>query len=73
VGPEPITDLSRELAKMPEVWSALLARHRARPDGRCGGCRTQVTLGQRWPCTLYRIADRARSIAAASPSAGPVP
>ena len=69
---DPSSDLSRELARMPEVWTALLVRHRAAADGRCGGCRTQVSLGQRWPCTLYRLADRARSIAISSiPSTEP--
>ena len=73
MGQDLITDLHRELAKMPEVWTALLILHHAAADGRCGGCRTQVSLGQRWPCTLYRLADRARSIAISSSTSGPAP
>ena len=60
---DPATDLPQELALMPTVWTALLAAHTIGPDGRCRGCRSPVGPGQRWPCTLYRVAARARTIA----------
>jgi hypothetical protein len=52
-----------ELAAMPEVWRALLKLHVGARDGRCRGCHSQVRVGPRWPCTLYRAAARARRIA----------
>lgn len=57
--------LPEVLATMPMVWEHLLDLHTAGADGRCRGCRTQVTVGPRWPCTLYTAAARARRIAAA--------
>ncbi len=63
-------DLSRELAKMPVVWTALLTEHTVDPNGRRRGCRSPVGPGQRWPCTLYRVAARARCIAT-TPVVGP--
>jgi hypothetical protein len=54
------------LAEVPEVWSTLLTRHTIDAAGRCRDCRSQVGPGERWPCTLYRLAASARRIASAS-------
>lgn len=62
---EPRWELPEVLAGMPEVWSTLLDRHTVDERGRCRGCRSQVGLGERWPCTLYRAAAQARRIARA--------
>lgn len=53
------------LATMPTTWGRLLDRHTAGTDGRCRGCRTQMSAGPPWPCTLYTAAARARRIASA--------
>lgn len=47
------------MAEMPEVWRRLLAAHQADRLGRCAACRTSSGSGERWPCSLQRIAREA--------------
>lgn len=62
---EPEWPFEVELARLTEVWARLLEVHVAGGDGRCRACTSQVRPADRWPCTLYRAAARARRIAAA--------
>ena len=52
----PIADV---MAGMPEVWRRLLEAHQADRLGRCSACRTSSGSGERWPCSLHRIASEA--------------
>jgi hypothetical protein len=47
---------------MPEVWRRLLAAHQPDRLGRCASCRTASGSGERWPCSLYRIASDAQRL-----------
>jgi len=47
---------------MPVVWRRLLAAHVPDRLGRCTSCRTASGSGERWPCSLHRIADDARHL-----------
>jgi len=53
---------ARELASMPATWTRLLQDHVADTDGRCRACRSQVRRGRGWPCSLYWLADQARTL-----------
>ncbi len=44
---------------MPEVWRRLIVAHVADRMGRCAACRTASGSGERWPCSLSRIASEA--------------
>jgi hypothetical protein len=50
------------MADMPGVWRRLLAAHVPDRLGRCRGCRSDTGSGERWPCSLYRIASEARRL-----------
>lgn len=50
------------MSGMPEVWRRLLAAHVADRMGRCTGCRTSSGSGERWPCSLHRIASEAERL-----------
>ena len=50
------------MAGMPEVWRRLLAAHIPDRLGRCSGCRSASGPGERWPCSLHRIASDARRL-----------
>jgi hypothetical protein len=50
------------MASMPEVWRRLLAAHGPDRLGRCTGCRTANGSGERWPCSLHRIATDAQRL-----------
>ena len=57
-----MNDVARELAGMPEVWRRLLAAHVPDRLERCTACRNSSGSGERWPCSLHRIADEARRL-----------
>ena len=48
------------MADMPEVWRRLLTAHVPDRLERCTSCRNSSGSGERWPCSLYRIADEAQ-------------
>jgi hypothetical protein len=50
------------MADMPGVWRRLLAAHVADRLGRCRGCRSDTGSGERWPCSLHRIAAEAQRL-----------
>jgi hypothetical protein len=50
------------MSGMPEVWRRLLAAHTPDRLGRCSGCRSASGPGERWPCSLHRIASDARRL-----------
>jgi hypothetical protein len=50
------------MAGMPGVWRRLLAAHVPDRLNRCTACRRAGGSGERWPCTLYRIASDARRL-----------
>ena len=50
------------MADMPGVWRRLLAAHVPDRLGRCRGCRSDTGSGERWPCSLHRIATEARRL-----------
>jgi hypothetical protein len=50
------------MADMPGVWRRLLAAHVPDRLGRCSGCRSDTGSGERWPCSLHRIAVEARRL-----------
>jgi hypothetical protein len=50
------------MADMPGVWRRLLAAHVPDRLGRCRGCRSDTGSGERWPCSLYRIAKEAQRL-----------
>ena len=47
---------------MPEVWRRLLDAHVPDRLGRCSGCRSATGSGERWPCSLHRIASDAQRL-----------
>ena len=55
----PMADL---MAEMPEVWRRLIEAHVPDRLGRCSGCRSDTGSGERWPCSLHRIATQARRV-----------
>ena len=50
------------MSGMPEVWRKLLAAHVPDRLGRCSGCRSATGSGERWPCSLHRIASDAQRL-----------
>jgi hypothetical protein len=54
--------MSELMAGMPEVFRRLLADHVPDRMGRCTACRSVSGAGERWPCSLHRIADEAQRI-----------
>ena len=50
------------MAGMPEVWRRLLIAHVPDRLGRCTACRNSSGSGERWPCSLRRIATDARRV-----------
>ena len=54
--------IAHVMADMPGVWRRLLAAHVADRLGRCRGCRSDGGSGERWPCSLHRIATEARRL-----------
>ncbi|MGI5129240.1 hypothetical protein ACQEVB_20715 [Pseudonocardia sp. CA-107938] len=50
------------MAGMPVVWRRLLLAHVPDRLGRCAECRTSSGSGERWPCSLRRIAEEAERI-----------
>lgn len=54
--------LATELAKLPGVADRLLLVHIADQLGYCRGCELPQGGPQRWPCTLWHIADVARTV-----------
>jgi hypothetical protein len=63
-GGEPATTvpLADVMSDMPGVWRRLLAAHVPDRLGRCRGCRSDTGSGERWPCSLHRIATEARRL-----------
>ncbi len=63
-GAEPVTavPMADVMADMPGVWRRLLAAHVPDRLGRCRGCRSDTGSGERWPCSLHRIASEARRL-----------
>jgi hypothetical protein len=55
----PLADV---MSDMPGVWRRLLAAHVPDRLGRCRGCRSDTGSGERWPCSLHRIATEARRL-----------
>jgi hypothetical protein len=54
--------MAEEMAGMPEVWRRLLAAHVPDRLGRCTACRNSSGSGERWPCSLHRIAADAQRV-----------
>ena len=63
-GREPATSvpMADVIAGMPGVWRRLLTAHVPDRLGRCQGCRSDTGSGERWPCSLHRIATEARRL-----------
>jgi hypothetical protein len=62
-GPPPETvSMAEVMAGMPGVWRRLLEAHVPDRLGRCRGCRSDTGSGERWPCSLYRIASDAQRL-----------
>jgi hypothetical protein len=62
--------MAEVMAEMPGVWRRLLAAHVPDRFGRCSACRSATGSGEKWPCSLHRIATQARQAARAEPGAG---
>jgi hypothetical protein len=60
-GPE-VGSMADVMAGMPGVWRRLLLAHVPDRLGRCRGCRSDTGSGERWPCSLHRIATEARQL-----------
>ncbi len=60
--PETPGGMADVMAGMPEVWRRLLAAHLPDRLGRCASCRTASGSGERWPCSLHRIASDAQRL-----------
>jgi hypothetical protein len=60
--PETPGGIADVMAGMPEVWRRLLAAHLPDRLGRCTSCRTASGSGERWPCSLHRIATDAQRL-----------
>ena len=56
------SSMAVEMAGMPVVWRRLLVAHVPDRLGRCSACRTSSGSGERWPCSLRRIAEEAERI-----------
>lgn len=54
--------MAEVMADMPEVWRRLLVAHVADRKGRCTACRNSSGSGERWPCSLHRIATAAERV-----------
>ena len=54
--------MAEVMAEMPGVWRRLLAAHVPDRFGRCRACRTATGSGEKWPCSLHRIATQARRV-----------
>jgi hypothetical protein len=54
--------MAEVMAEMPGVWRRLLVAHVPDRFGRCSACRTATGSGERWPCSLHRIATQARRV-----------
>ena len=60
--PSTTVPMADVMADMPGVWRRLLAAHVPDRLGRCRGCRSDTGSGERWPCSLHRIAKEARRL-----------
>ncbi|MDT7579567.1 MAG: hypothetical protein QOK35_831, partial [Pseudonocardiales bacterium] len=60
--PHTVVPMADVMAEMPGVWRRLLAAHVADRLGRCRGCRSDTGSGERWPCSLHRIATEAQRL-----------
>jgi hypothetical protein len=60
--PETPGGIADVMAGMPEVWRRLIAAHQPDRLGRCTSCRTVSGSGERWPCSLHRIATDAQRL-----------
>ncbi len=60
--PETAVPMADVMAGMPGVWRRLLAAHVPDRLGRCRGCRSDTGSGERWPCSLHRIATEAQRL-----------
>lgn len=54
--------MAEVMAGMPGVWRRLLAAHVPDRFGRCSACRSATNSGERWPCSLHRIAAQAEQL-----------
>ena len=54
--------MAEVMAEMPGVWRRLLVAHVADRFGRCSACRSATGSGEKWPCSLHRIATQARQL-----------
>ncbi|MGH3615328.1 MAG: hypothetical protein ACRDRK_22580 [Pseudonocardia sp.] len=54
--------MANMMAAMPEVWHRLLLAHVPDRLGRCAACRSSSGSGDRWPCSLHRIASEAQRL-----------
>jgi hypothetical protein len=54
--------MAEVMAEMPGVWRRLLLAHVADRFGRCSACRSATGSGEKWPCSLHRIATQARQL-----------
>ena len=54
--------MAEVMAGMPGVWRRLLAAHVPDRFGRCNACRSATGSGEKWPCSLHRIASQARQL-----------
>ena len=62
VPPATAVPMADVMAGMPGVWRRLLAAHVPDRLGRCRGCRSDGGSGERWPCSLHRIAREAQRL-----------
>ena len=62
VPPVTAVPMADVMAGMPGVWRRLLAAHVPDRLGRCRGCRSDGGSGERWPCSLHRIALEAQRL-----------
>ncbi len=60
--PDTTVPMADVMADMPGVWRRLLAAHVPDRLGRCRGCRSDTGSGERWPCSLHRIATEAQRL-----------
>ena len=61
-GPATSVPMADVMADMPGVWRRLLEAHVPDRLGRCRGCRSDTGSGERWPCSLHRIAREAQRL-----------
>jgi hypothetical protein len=59
--PDRITEAGAVIASWTRLWSQLLVRHVAGPDGRCRGCPSSVHVSPRSPCRLAELAMAAQA------------